>query len=69
LRLGLLGLGVLLVITGTVWIVQGIGVLKGSFMTGQAFWAWMGAIAVLIGLPLILRGFPRGGRGTPKHGR
>jgi hypothetical protein len=59
LRLGLLGLGVLLVTTGTVWIVQGIGVLKGSFMTGQAFWAWTGAIAVLIGVPMILRGFRR----------
>jgi hypothetical protein len=59
-RLGLVGLGMLLVATGTVWIVQGIGVLEGSFMTGQAFWAWTGAIAVLIGLPLIVQGFRRG---------
>lgn len=60
MRLGLLGLGVLLVVVGTVWIVQGIGVLKGSFMTGEAFWAWTGAVAVLIGVPMILRGFRRG---------
>lgn len=48
--------GLVLVITGAVWILQGLDVLKGSFMTGQAFWAWMGAVAVLLGLPLVLRG-------------
>jgi hypothetical protein len=42
-----------------VWILQGLDVLKGSFMTGQAFWAWMGAMAVLVGMPLILRGMRR----------
>lgn len=51
-----LGAGLVLVITGAVWILQGLDVLKGSFMTGQAFWAWMGAVAVLLGLPLVLRG-------------
>ena len=34
---------------------QGLDVLKGSFMTGEAFWAWMGALAVLFGLPLLVR--------------
>ena len=48
-----------LVITGVIWIFQGIGTLKGSFMTGQASWAWMGAVAVLVGLPLLARAFRR----------
>jgi hypothetical protein len=47
--------GVALVAVGTVWILQGLDVLKGSFMTGRPFWAWMGALAVLLGLPLLLR--------------
>jgi hypothetical protein len=51
--------GAALVVTGTVWIFQGLDLLKGSFMTGQSFWAWMGAIAVLVGLPLVVRGFGR----------
>jgi hypothetical protein len=50
-----LAVGVVLVGTGVVWILQGLDVLKGSFMTGEAFWAWMGALAVLFGLPLLVR--------------
>ena len=55
-------LGIALVVVGAVWILQGIDVLKGSFMTGQAFWGWMGAICVMAGLPLTLRGW-QGRRG------
>jgi hypothetical protein len=58
-RVAILVVGVALVITGVVWIFQGIGVLEGSFMTGSSFWAWMGAVAVLIGLPLVVRGWRR----------
>ena len=58
-RTTLLILGAALIITGTIWIFQGIGILKGSFMTGQAFWAWMGLIAVMVGLPLLVRGISR----------
>jgi len=58
-RHGLAVLGVALVLLGGVWIVQGLGFLKGSFMTGEPFWAWMGAVAALVGLPLILRGARR----------
>jgi len=36
-------LAVLLGLTGIVWILQGIGVLPGSFMTGQIVWAVIGA--------------------------
>ncbi|MGH7876234.1 MAG: hypothetical protein ACRENM_01015 [Candidatus Dormibacteraceae bacterium] len=41
---------VLLVLVGLIWIGQGVGVIKGSFMTGQSRWAVIGAIAVLLGL-------------------
>jgi hypothetical protein len=39
----------LCLVVGAVWIVQGIGVLHGSFMTGHAVWALLGAVLVVIG--------------------
>lgn len=52
--------GLVLVAVGIVWILQGLNLLKGSFMTGRSLWAWMGALAVLLGLPLVGRGLRRG---------
>ena len=46
--------GALLLLMGVVWIFQGIGVLPGSFMTGQRKWATYGAIAALIGVALLV---------------
>jgi uncharacterized membrane protein HdeD (DUF308 family) len=42
--------GIVLVVVGAVWILQGINVLPGSFMTGQMQWAVYGAIAFLVGV-------------------
>jgi hypothetical protein len=42
--------GILLAVIGCVWILQGIGVLPGSFMSGQRKWAINGAIALVIGI-------------------
>jgi hypothetical protein len=61
MKVALIVVGTVLVGVGIVWILQGAGVLKGSFMTGSAFWAWMGALAVLLGLPALARGL-RGSR-------
>jgi uncharacterized membrane protein HdeD (DUF308 family) len=47
-------LGVLLVITGVVWILQGINILPGSFMTGQRQWAVYGAITLIVGVVLFV---------------
>jgi hypothetical protein len=44
---------------GAVWVLQGINVLPGSFMTGQIQWAYNGAIAIVIGVALILFGRSR----------
>ena len=40
-------------------VLQGIGTLKGSFMTNEAFWTWMGVLAILFGIPVILQGLRR----------
>ncbi len=41
--------GVLCVLLGAVWIGQGVGWIHGSFMTGEAVWAVIGAALVAIG--------------------
>src|SRR5580692_9390984 len=47
-------LGALLVLFGAIWILQGINILPGSFMTGQIQWAVYGAIAAAAGIALLL---------------
>ena len=44
--------GSLLILVGVVWILQGVNVLPGSFMTGQIEWAVYGGIAVAAGVAL-----------------
>lgn len=46
--------GAILILFGTIWFLQGINVLPGSFMTGQIQWAVYGGIAVAAGISLIL---------------
>jgi hypothetical protein len=45
-------IGVLLVLAGGIFFLQGINVLPGSFMTGDPQWAINGGVTVLIGLGL-----------------
>lgn len=46
--------GVLLMIVGVVWFLQGINVLPGSFMTGQTKWAINGGIAFVGGVVVLV---------------
>jgi hypothetical protein len=46
----IIGAGLCLI--GAVWIGQGVGWIGGSFMSGQATWAVIGAVAVLLGLAM-----------------
>jgi hypothetical protein len=45
--------GGLLVVTGAVWLGQGLGLIHGSSMTGSTFWAVVGAASVVAGLGLL----------------
>ena len=56
MRYVLLIVGGLMILMGGVWLLQGIGILPGSFMTGQPFWAVMGAIFLVVGGILVLAG-------------
>jgi len=57
MRYVLLIVGGLMILMGGVWLLQGIGILPGSFMSGQTFWAAMGAIVLVAGGLLVLAGF------------
>jgi hypothetical protein len=46
-------IGVVLCLIGVLWFGQGIGAIGGSFMTGEAVWAVIGAICVIIGAALL----------------
>ena len=45
---------VALLVVGGVWFFQGVGVVEGSFMTGEAVWAVIGAVCVVAGIALLL---------------
>jgi hypothetical protein len=44
---------VLLGLTGIVWVLQGTGVLPGSFMTGEIVWAAVGAVLLFVSALLL----------------
>lgn len=46
-------LAVVSILMGTVWILQGVNILPGSFMTGDIRWAWNGVVAVVVGIVLL----------------
>ena len=64
MRIVLSIMGVLLMLAGGVWFLQGINVLPGSYMTGQIQWAIYGGLAIVIGIGLLVfanrrKSFPR----------
>jgi hypothetical protein len=54
MKIALRTLAVLLIGMGTVWILQGIGVLPGSYMTGQMQWAYRGGAVAVVGVAILL---------------
>ena len=49
---GILG-GVLLLLVGAIWMGQGLGYVKGSFMTGEMRWFWIGLGCAVVGAALL----------------
>jgi hypothetical protein len=47
-------LAILLIVAGGIWILQGVNILPGSFMTGDPQWAINGAITAFIGAGVFL---------------
>jgi uncharacterized membrane protein HdeD (DUF308 family) len=47
-------LSILFILAGTIWFLQGINLLPGSFMTGQVRWAYYGVMSVIVGVAFYL---------------
>ncbi len=54
MRIALNVSGVLCLLVGFVWILQGTNILPGSFMTGQTKWAINGGYLVIAGIGLLI---------------
>jgi hypothetical protein len=69
-KVGLVTLGVLLVLAGVTFGLQGLGVIGGSAMSGKNMWAILGPLIALVGVALLVSGF-RGrakvSAGSAKH--
>lgn len=54
LKVGGIVLGALSILMGVVWVLQGINVLPGSFMTGDLQWSFRGGALAVFGLVLLM---------------
>ena len=52
--------GVVLVLIGLLWALQGVGVLGGSTMSGHSQWLLIGVVAAVVGIWLIRTSLRRG---------
>ena len=55
--------GVVLVLMGCVFTLQGLGYLAGSAMTGVTLWAVLGPVIAVVGIVLIVRAVRTGRAG------
>lgn len=58
-------LGVLAILVGAVWTLQGLNVLKGSVMSGGTMWTIIGLILAVVGLALLGIGVGVGRKRAP----
>ena len=65
-RVVLVGVGVLVMLAGVIFTLQGIGVLGGSGMSGVTFWAVAGPVIALAGLAIAAIGVRRGLASQPR---
>jgi len=52
----LVGLGVVAIVAGVTFALQGFGVLGGSVMSGSSLWAALGPLIALAGLLAVVAG-------------
>lgn len=58
-RIVLIVVGVIALLIGIVFGGQGLGVIPGSFMTGDRTWFYIGLVVAFVGVVLLLIAFRR----------
>ncbi len=48
-------IGIVLLVVGAVWILQGVGVAEGSVMSGNSWWAVLGVVFAAAGFEVLRR--------------
>ena len=64
MRTFVLIIGVLAMLAGGVWTLQGVGVIPGSFMSRNLTWVIIGLVTLLAGLALVAWSRRRPSTGT-----
>lgn len=55
-RPALVIVGVIVALFGLLFTLQGVGIVKGSFMSDTTFWTIAGPVIILVGLALAVSG-------------
>jgi hypothetical protein len=58
-RITLVVFGVIALLLGLFWAGQGLGLIPGTFMTGNRMWFYIGAVLGVAGIVLIILGLRR----------
>jgi hypothetical protein len=45
--------GLLLIVMGAIWALQGLSLIGGSFMVGQTRWLYIGLLTIVVGAGLL----------------
>ena len=59
----LITLGIIVVLLGLLFTLQGLGVVGGSAMSGSTLWAVLGPVIAIVGIVLVVLGLRK--RPTP----
>jgi hypothetical protein len=59
MRIVLLIIGILALLAGVVWTLQGLNILRGSFMSGHTTYTVLGIVVAVVGVILIAVGARR----------
>ena len=46
--------GIILVLIGLLWVLQGSNLIGGSLMSGQSLWLWVGLAVGAVGLVVLI---------------
>lgn len=63
MRWAFISIGVIMVLLGGLWALQGLNVMLGTPMSGSPFWVIVGAVVGVLGATLCFFGIRRGATG------
>ena len=59
IRITMIVVGVLALLTGGIWIGQGLNLIPGSGMSGDKTWFYVGTVVLAVGVILLILGIRR----------